>query len=155
MLKEFKKFALRGNMIDLAVGIIIGGAFNSLVTSLVDDIIMPFLGLILNRISFEDLFFSLDGETYKTLALAKASGAPTVNYGLFISGIINFIIMAFVMFMLVRWMNKLQGPAPEPLPTTKKCPECMSEVNIKARKCAYCLSELEVEEEKQELAVEV
>ncbi|MBB2182370.1 large conductance mechanosensitive channel protein MscL [Lachnospiraceae bacterium MD1] len=142
MLKEFKKFALRGNMIDLAVGIIIGGAFSGIVNSLVNDIIMPLLSLITQNINFEDWFFALDGNSYATLQAAKDAGAPTVNYGLFISGIINFVIMAFVVFLMVRWINKLKKPEPAAEPTTKQCPFCLSDINKNAKKCPHCTSEL-------------
>lgn len=108
MLKEFKEFALKGNMIDLAVGVIIGGAFNSLVTSLVENIIMPILSLVTGKIDFSNLFIALDGNTYKTLAQAQKAGASTINYGLFVTGLLNFIIMAFVIFMIVKAMNKLR-----------------------------------------------
>ncbi len=142
MLKEFKKFALKGNMIDLAVGIIIGGAFSSIVGSLVKDIIMPILSLLTNKIDFTNLFIPLDWkwDAYKTLEDATAAGVSTVNYGLFLSGVLNFIIMAFVVFMLVRWINKLKRPEPEVAPTTKKCPHCLSDININASKCPYCTS---------------
>ena len=107
MLKEFKEFALKGNMIDLAVGVIIGGAFNSLVTSLVDNIIMPVISIFTGKIDFSNLFLSLDGKEYDTLAQAQKAGAATLNYGTFITGLLNFIIMAFVVFLLVKAMNKL------------------------------------------------
>lgn len=148
MLKEFKKFALKGSMIDLSIGIIIGGAFNALVSSLVNDIFMPILSVFTNKINFNNLFFSLDGVKYETLAAAQEAEAATVNYGLFISGIINFIIMAFVVFMLVRWINKLQKPEAKAEPTTKKCPHCLSEIDIKASKCAFCTSDVAIEEKK-------
>ena len=139
MLKEFKKFALKGNMIDLAVGIIIGGAFSGLVNSLVNDIIMPLLSLITKRIDFTNWFIALNGETYETLDKAIEDGAPTVKYGLFISGILNFLIMAFVVFLIVRWLNKLKKPTEA---TTKKCPRCQSDININASKCPQCTVDL-------------
>jgi large conductance mechanosensitive channel len=142
MLKEFKKFALKGNMIDLAVGIIIGGAFSSIVNSLVNDIIMPLLSLLTKKIDFTNLFIALNGKDYDTLEAAQIDGASTVNYGLFISGLLKFLIMAFVVFLLVRWINKLKKPEPVATPTTKKCPHCLSDVNLNATKCAYCTSEL-------------
>lgn len=142
MLKEFKKFALRGNMIDLAVGIIIGGAFSSIVNSLVNDIIMPILSIFTKRINFNNLFFALDGKHYETIQLAKDAGVATVNYGTFLSGVLNFIIMAFVVFLLVRWMNKLKRPEPAAAPTSKKCPHCLSDININASKCPYCTSDI-------------
>jgi large conductance mechanosensitive channel len=142
VLKEFKKFALKGNMIDLAVGIIIGGAFSGLVSSLVNDIIMPFLSLITNRIDFTNWFLALDGKKYATLQDAINSGAATVKYGLFISGIINFIIMAFVVFLLVRWLNKLKKPSKKEDATTKKCPRCISDIDINATKCPHCTADI-------------
>lgn len=142
MLKEFKKFALRGNMIDMAVGIIIGGAFSGIVNSLVNDIVMPFLSLLTRRINFTNLFISLDGTHYDTLEAAKKANAATVNYGTFLSGTLNFLIMAFVVFLLVRWINKLKKPEPIAASTTKKCPYCFSEVNVNATKCAHCTSDI-------------
>lgn len=143
MLKEFKKFALRGNMIDLAVGIIIGGAFTGIVNSLVNDIIMPVLSFLTKGIDFSNLFIALNGEHYNTLALAQADNAATVNYGLFISGVLNFLIMAFVVFLMVRWINKLKKPETPASPTTKQCPRCFSEINIKATKCPSCTSDIQ------------
>lgn len=147
MLKEFKEFALKGNMIDLAVGVIIGGAFNSLVTSLVDNIIMPVLSIVTGKIDFTNLFFALDGNSYTTLAQAQQAGAPTINYGLFVTGLINFFIMAFVIFMIVKAMNALRRPKEEKpaTPTTKVCPFCKSEISIDATKCPHCTSDLEME----------
>ena len=142
MLSEFKKFALRGNMIDLAVGIIIGTAFSGIVNSLVNDIVMPVLSLLTNRIDFEDKFIALDGGKYATLAEAQAQGVATINYGLFVSGVINFIIMAFVVFLMVRWINKLKKPEPVAAPTTKECPYCKTQINITASKCPNCTSDM-------------
>lgn len=142
MLKEFKKFALRGNMIDLAVGIIIGGAFTSIVNSLVNDIIMPILSLITKNINFTDWFIALDGGDYATLQEAKDAGAATLNYGVFLSGVINFLIVAFVVFLIVRWINKLRK-LEVTAPTTKKCPRCLSEINVKATKCPNCTADIE------------
>lgn len=140
---EFKKFALKGNMIDLAVGVIVGGAFNGLVTSLVNDIIMPVLSLFTGKLDFANWFVALDGETYATIEAAKEAGAATLNYGNFISGIINFIIMAFVVFMLVKAINKLKKDEPAPAPTTKKCPFCKTDIPLEATKCPHCTSALE------------
>ena len=145
MMEEFKKFALKGNMIDLAVGVIIGGAFNGIVNSLVNDVIMPVLSVFTGKLDFTNLFIALDGKEYKTLAEAQEAGAATLNYGNFISGVINFLIMAFVVFMLVKFINKLKekdAPAPA-APTTKKCPFCKSEIDLDATKCPHCTSELE------------
>ncbi len=144
MLKEFKAFAMRGNVIDLAIGIIIGAAFGRIVTSLVNDIIMPPIGLLLGRVNFTDLFINLSGTPYATLAEAKAAGAATINYGLFINTVLDFIIVAFVIFLLVRQINRLQQPAKaEPAaPTTKECPYCFSAIPLKAIRCPQCTSEL-------------
>ena len=140
MLKEFKEFALKGNMIDLAIGVIIGGSFNKIVTSLVNDIIMPLLSLLTGSLDFSNLFFALDGGDYATLEAAKTAGAATVNYGLFISGVIDFLIMAFVIFMIVKQLNKLRKK-PESAPTEKTCPFCKTKINIEASRCPHCTSE--------------
>jgi len=141
MLKEFKKFALRGNMIDLAVGIIIGGAFTSIVNSLVNDIIMPILSIFTRNIDFTNLFIPLDGKDYETLEAAKAAGAATISYGAFITGVLNFLIMSFVVFLLVRWINKFKKPEPT-VTTTKQCPYCFTDINIKATKCPHCTADI-------------
>ncbi len=146
MLKEFKEFALKGNMLDMAVGVIIGGAFNGLVTSLVDNVIMPVLSLITGGLDFSNWFFSLDGAHYATLAEAQAAGAATVNYGVFISGLLNFLLMAFVVFLFMKAINSIRLPkknAPVPAPTTKICPFCKSEIPIEATRCPHCTSQLE------------
>ena len=144
MLKEFKKFVMRGNMIDLAVGVIIGGAFNGLVTSLVNDIFMPVISLFTGKIDFTNWFISLDGNSYETLAAAQEAGAATINYGSFISGVINFLIMAFVVFLVVKGINKLHKDTPEETPvTTKTCPYCQSEIPLGATRCPHCTSVLE------------
>ncbi|MBR6637508.1 MAG: large conductance mechanosensitive channel protein MscL [Lachnospiraceae bacterium] len=145
MFKEFKKFALKGNMIDLAVGVIIGGAFNSLVSSLVNDVIMPLLSLVTGRVDFNNWFIALDGNKSETLALAEEAGVAVVKYGTFISGVLNFIIMAFVVFLLVKGINSLkkkEEPAAPAPATTKKCPYCKSEIHIEATKCAHCGSDV-------------
>jgi large conductance mechanosensitive channel len=142
MLKEFKKFALRGNMIDLAVGIIIGGAFTGIVNSLVNDIIMPILSLFTKNIDFANLFIALDGGHYETIELAKENAVATINYGTFLSGVLSFLVMAFVVFMLVRWINKLKKPEAPTAPTTKQCPHCYTDINIKATKCPNCTSDI-------------
>ena len=141
MLKEFKQFAIKGNMMDLAIGIIIGGAFSALVKSFVDDIIMPLLSVFTGRIDFTNKFLALNGEEYATLAEAKAKTA-TISYGLFISGIINFVIMAFVVFFIVKGINKLRKPEPAVASMIKKCPHCMSDININASKCPFCTSDI-------------
>ena len=144
MLKEFKEFALRGNVVDMAIGIVIGAAFGAIVTSLVNDILMPPIGMLLGNVDFTNLFVSLDGQQYASLAAAQEAGAATINYGLFINTVINFVILAFVIFLLVRWMNKLQRqPEEAPAePTTKECPYCATEIPIKATRCPQCTSEL-------------
>jgi large conductance mechanosensitive channel len=142
MLKEFKEFAMRGNVIDLAIGIIIGGAFGRIVTSLVADIIMPPLGVVLGKVDFSNLYINLSGTSYPSLADAKTAGAATINYGLFINNIIDFIIVAFVIFLLVRAINRMKK-APAPVaPNTKECPFCYTQIPIKATRCPNCTSEL-------------
>lgn len=144
---EFKKFIMRGNVIDLAVGVIIGGAFQSIVKSLVDDIFMPVISLATKGIDFSNWFIALDGNKYGTLAQAQEAGAAVISYGNFISAVINFIIMAFIIFLFVKAINTLAEKtkkAEEPAaPTTKKCPYCMSEIDIEATKCPHCTSSLE------------
>ena len=143
--EEFKKFALKGNMIDLAVGVIIGGAFDSIVSSLVNDIVMPILSLFTGKLDFSNWFIALDGNKYATAAAAAEAGAATLNYGNFISGVLNFLIMAIVVFVMVKAINKLkkEEPAPVAAPTTKKCPYCKSEIALDAVKCPHCTSTLE------------
>lgn len=152
MFKEFKKFAIKGNMIDLAVGMIIGGAFNKLVSSLVNDMIMPVLGLLTGKIDFAKLYIALDGNTYESLAEAEELGVACFKYGAFIAGLIDFLIMAFIVFLFVKWMNKLRDMNKEPeqpkAPTTKVCPFCKSEISIEATRCPHCTSEQPVEENK-------
>lgn len=147
MLKEFKDFAMRGNVVDLAVGVVIGAAFGAIVTSLVDDILMPVLGLILGNADFANLFVVLREGTvpgpYTTLALAQEAGAVTLNYGLFINAIVSFLIVAFAIFLLIRSINRLQREedSPPEEPTTKDCPYCFLEISIKATRCPNCTSE--------------
>jgi large conductance mechanosensitive channel len=149
MLEEFKKFAVKGNVIDMAVGIIIGGAFGTIVKSLVDDIIMPPIGLLLGKVDFSNLYLTLRGGAvggpYHSLAEAKAAGAVVISYGLFINAVTSFLIVAFSVFLLVRAVNRirLEETKLPPAPTTKECPRCLSTINIKARKCPYCTSDLE------------
>ena len=138
MLQEFKKFAMRGNVVDMAVGIIIGAAFGKIVTSVVTDILMPPIGLLLGNVNFSNLFFSLKGGPFPSLQAAQAAGAPTINYGLFINTVIDFVIVAFVIFLLIKAMNKMQRPEPAPAPATKTCPECLSDIPVKATRCAHC-----------------
>lgn len=148
LLKEFEEFALKGNMMDLAVGVIIGGAFNGLVKSLVEDIVMPALSLLTGKIDFSNKFIALNGEHYATLAAAQAETA-TISYGLFLTEVINFLIMAFVVFMVVRELNalyrRMEPPAVE-APKEKECPFCKSKIAIDATRCPLCTSELPVEE---------
>ena len=147
MLKEFKDFAMRGNVVDLAVGVVIGAAFGAIVKSLVDDILMPVLGLILGNADFTNLFVVLREGTipgpYTTLALAQEAGAVTLNYGLFINAIVSFLIVAFAVFLLIRSINRIQREedSPPEEPTTKDCPYCFSEISIKATRCPNCTSE--------------
>lgn len=140
MLKEFKEFAMKGNVLDMAIGVIIGGAFGKIITSLVSDVLMPPLGLVLGKVDFSSLFLNLSGTPQPSLAAAKAAGAPTVNYGVFIQTVFDFIIIAFVIFMLVKQVNRLKTPAAPSAPTTKDCPLCLSTIPIKATKCAHCTS---------------
>jgi large conductance mechanosensitive channel len=141
MLKEFKAFAMRGNVLDMAVGIIIGAAFGKIITSLVTDILMPPLGLILGKVDFSNLFLNISGQSYPSLAAAKAAGAATINYGIFLNSIIDFLIVAFAIFLLVRQVNRWSMPAPA-APTTKKCPYCATEIPIAATRCPNCTSEM-------------
>jgi large conductance mechanosensitive channel len=143
MWKEFKQFIARGNVIDLAVAVIIGAAFGKIITSFVNDILMPPIGLLLGNVDFANLFITLSGDSYATLAEAQAAGAATINYGVFINTIIDFLIVAFAIFLLVKQVNRLKKPAPPAEPTTKACPYCLSEIPIKAIRCPHCTSELE------------
>ena len=144
MMKEFKEFIMRGNVLDLAIGIIIGAAFGKIVTSFVADILMPPIGLALGKVDFANLFINLSGKSYATLAEAKAAGAATINYGIFINAIIDFLIVAFVIFLIVKQANKMRRGKDEPAaePTTKDCPYCLSAVPIRAIRCAHCTSDL-------------
>jgi large conductance mechanosensitive channel len=142
MWKEFKQFIARGNVIDLAVGVIIGAAFGKIVTSFVNDILMPPIGLLLGNVDFTNLFITLSGGVYATLEEAQAAGAATINYGVFINSIIDFLIVAFVIFLLIKQVNRLKKPAPAAEPTTQACPYCLSEIPVKATRCPHCTSEL-------------
>jgi large conductance mechanosensitive channel len=141
MLKEFKQFVMRGNVLDLAVAVIIGAAFGGIVTSMVNDIVMPPIGLMLGKVDFKDLFVSLNGQSYANLAAAKAAGAPVVAYGQFANTVINFLIVAFVIFMIVRQASRLQKK-PEAAATTKDCPYCFSAIPLAATRCPQCTSQL-------------
>lgn len=143
MLKEFKEFALRGNVLDLAVGVIIGAAFGKIVTSFVQDILMPPIGLLLGGADFANYYVALNGQTYPTLAAAKAAGAPTLNYGVFVNSVLDFLIVAFAIFLLVRQVNRLKKEeVPPPLPSQKECPQCMMVIPVNAKKCGHCATQL-------------
>ena len=144
MFKEFKEFAMRGNVIDMAVGIVIGGAFGKIVSSFVKDIIMPPIGKLMGGVDFSSLYINLSDGTYASLAEAQEAGAATINYGVFINTLLDFIIIAFAIFMVIRAMNKMkkQEEAPAAEPTTKDCPKCLSSIPIKATRCAHCTSEV-------------
>ena len=139
---EFKEFAVKGNVIDMAVGIIIGAAFGSIVNSLVKDVIMPPIGMIMGGINFADLFIALDGKTYATLAEAQTAAAPTINYGLFINAVISFLIVALAVFMLIRQVNALKKKPAPPEPNSKECPFCKESIPKAAIKCSHCTSDL-------------
>lgn len=144
MLKEFRDFAVRGNVLDMAVGIIVGVAFGKIVTSLVNDVIMPPIGLLLGNADFSDLFINLSGTPYDSLQAAQEAGAATINYGLFLNTVLDFLIVAFVIFMVVRQFNRMKRKeeAPPPEPTTKFCSFCATEIPIQATRCPNCTSEL-------------
>ena len=144
MFKEFKEFTMRGNVLDMAIGIIIGVAFGKIITSLVNDVIMPPIGLLLGKIDFNSLFINISGKHFATLTEAKAAGAATINYGMFINTVLDFIIVAFVIFLMIRQVNRFKAkPAPAPIaPTTKECPFCYSSIPIKATRCPNCTSQL-------------
>jgi large conductance mechanosensitive channel len=141
MLKEFREFAMKGSVVDMAIGIMIGGAFGKIITSVVGDILMPPLGLILGKVDFSNLFIDLSGKGFASLADAKKAGAATLNYGLFINTVIDFTILAFVLFLLIRQVNRMRAPAPA-APTTRPCPYCLSEIPLQARRCGHCTSEV-------------
>ena len=142
MWQEFKAFAMRGNVVDLAVGLVIGAAFGRIVSSLVNDLLMPPIGLVLGRVDFSNLFLNLSSQHYATLAEAKAAGAPTINYGMFLNTVIDFLIVALAIFLLVRFINRLYQQPPAP-PTTKTCPYCISTIPLPATRCPHCTSELQ------------
>jgi large conductance mechanosensitive channel len=141
MLKEFKEFAMRGSVLDLAVGVIIGAAFGKIVASLVDDVLMPPLGRLIGHVDFSNLFLNLGEKSYETIAAAKAAGAPTLNYGNFINTIINFLIVAFAIFLLVRTVNRWTAK-PAAAPTTKDCPQCAMAIPVAAKRCGHCTSQV-------------
>lgn len=144
MIKEFKDFILRGNVLDLAVAVIIGAAFNKIITSLVNDIIMPPIGLLLGNVDFSNLYINLTRVRYESLAAAQAAGAPTLNYGLFLNTVIDFLIVALIIFLVIRGVNRLipRKPAAPAAPSTRECPFCCSTINIKATRCPNCTSEI-------------
>ena len=142
MLKEFKEFAMRKNVLDMAIGIIIGGAFGKIISSLVGDVLMPPIGRLMGNLDFSNLFFALNGQAYDSLKAAKDAGAPTINYGLFLNTVIDFVIVAFVIFLLVKQMNRLKKEAPAASPSTKECPYCLSQIPLKATRCVGCTSEV-------------
>ena len=140
MLDEFKKFAMRGNVVDMAVGIVIGAAFGKIVSSFVGDILMPPIGKLMGNVDFSNLFINLGEGSYETLAAAQAAGAATLNYGVFINTVLDFTIVAFAIFMVVKGMNKLKAEEPPRAPDTKACPECLSDIPIAAKRCKFCSS---------------
>jgi len=142
MFKEFKEFAMRGNVLDLAIGVILGGAFGKIVSSFVTDIMMPPIGLVLGKVDFSNLYFALDGGKYTSLAEAKKVGAPTLNYGLFVNQVIDFVIVAFAIFLVIKGINRLHKAAPPAAATTRPCPYCLSAVPLAATRCPACTSEL-------------
>ncbi len=144
MLQEFKKFAMQGNVLDMAIGIIIGAAFGKIITSLVNDVLMPPIGLLLGKVDFSSLFINVSGQTFATLKEAEAAGAPVIKYGVFLNTILDFVIVAFVIFLLIRQVNRMKAqPAHAPAaPTTKDCPQCLSTIPIKATRCAHCTATL-------------
>lgn len=146
MLKEFREFAVKGNVIDLAIGVIIGGAFGKIVTSLVNDMIMPVIGLLIGKVDFSNLFISLDGTSYTSLSAAQEAGAATLNYGIFINTVIEFLIITFSIFIVIRQINRLkkkEEKVEEKAPTTKSCPYCYTEIRIEATRCPNCTSVIE------------
>ena len=142
MFAEFKKFIMRGNVLDLAIGVIIGAAFGKIVTSLVNDVLMPVIGLAAGKMDFSNLFISLNGKAYDTIAAAKADKAPTLNYGIFINTVIEFLIIAFVIFLIVKQVNRFMPAPPPPPVSTKDCPQCCTAIPLAAKRCPACTSTL-------------
>ena len=140
MLKDFRQFIARGNVIDLAVGVVIGAAFGKIVDSLVKDVLMPPIGLILGKVDFSNLYVSLNGQESANLKAAQEAGAPTLNYGLFINNVISFVIVAFAIFLVIKWINRLRGPAPVTAPSEKPCPHCAMSIPLAAVRCPHCTS---------------
>jgi large conductance mechanosensitive channel len=141
VLKEFKEFAMRGNVMDLAIGVIIGAAFGKIITSLVEDVLMPPLGQLLGKVDFSGLYFSLDGKSYDSLAAARAAHSATVNYGVFLNTVVSFLIVAFCVFLVVKQINRF-APKPAAAPTTKDCPQCAMPIPLAAKRCGHCTSQL-------------
>lgn len=145
MLREFRDFVMRGNVVDLAVGIVMGAAFGTVVTSFVNDLLMPPIGLALGNVDFASLFVTLRGGPYPSIAAAKAAGAPTLNYGVFINNVLTLLIVGFAVFLLVRQVNRLKGSPPPPPPAaTRECPACIMPIALRARRCPHCTSEVPV-----------
>ncbi len=147
MFKEFKEFAVKGNVLDMAIGVIIGGAFGKIVSSILSDVLMPPIGLLMGNVDFSSLFISLNGQSYPSLAVAKAAGAPTLNYGVFLNTVLDFLVVAFVIFLVVKQINRLkkqQSATAPSVPTTKNCEYCCSNIPLKAVRCPNCTSELRV-----------
>ena len=146
LFKEFREFAVKGNVIDMAVGVILGVAFGKIITSLVNDILMPPIGILLGKVDFSNLFIDLSGKFHESLAIAKASGASTINYGIFLNTVIDFLIVSFVIFLTVRQFNKLKQQIipDDEINKTKECPYCFTSISSRAKKCAYCTSDLEI-----------
>lgn len=142
MLKEYKEFAMRGNVVDMAIGIVIGGAFGKIISSFVNDILMPPIGLLVGKVDFSSLFVDFSGDAHPTLAAAKAAGAATINYGIFLNTVLDFLIVAFAIFLLIRQINRItRKPEAAPVaPSTKPCPHCCSNIHLEATRCAYCTS---------------
>ncbi|MGB9834064.1 MAG: large conductance mechanosensitive channel protein MscL [bacterium] len=142
MWKEFKEFALRGSLIDMTVGIILGAATSTLVKSLINDVIMPPIGMLLGKVDFSNLFINLSRTHYASLAEAKAAGAPTINYGVFLNEVLNFLVVSFVLFLVIRQINRFRRKKEAPAPATKECPYCLSQIPSKATRCPHCTSQL-------------
>ena len=142
MIKEFKEFIMKGNVLDMAVGIIIGAAFGKVVTSFVSDVLMPPIGLLLGKVDFSNLFINMSGKSFESLADAKKAGAATLNYGLFLNTTIDFLIVGFAIFLMVKQVNRMKRQAPAPAATTRECPFCYSVIPIKATRCAHCTSDV-------------
>ena len=138
MLDEFKKFLIKGNMVDMAVGFIFGGAFATVIKSMVANVVMPPIGLLMGRVDFSQLFIALDGNSYESMAALDKAGAPAIKYGMFINDVISFVILGFVVFMFIKSYNKLKEPEPEKAPTTKVCSECAETIPLAAKKCGHC-----------------